>query len=106
MARRGIQSKMAALFVAGIVIVLAINGIVGYVAMSSSLQTELKNKLERTATRLTLSLTEPLFNYDNNTVKSVVESELGDEEVSGIIIMNKDSLTGLLGLVRSDKGLA
>ncbi|QJB55793.1 methyl-accepting chemotaxis protein [Pseudodesulfovibrio sp. zrk46] len=102
--RLGIQLKLSAALALVVTVVLGAYGIYDYYSQKSSLEEALQTKSIRIAERVAKSMVVPLWDFDQDLAKSALMSEITDDEVDGILVLEKDDSTLFVGLGRDGEG--
>jgi methyl-accepting chemotaxis protein len=92
---KSIGAQLNIRYVACITIILAVFGVYNYSQLKAEKTIELEEQAVSTLERLTLSLPEPIWNFDEVSLSRIIESEMRSQAVSSIIIdSNEGVLTG------------
>lgn len=101
--RIGIRLNL--IFLVLVTVLLTAFGVASYFSTKARLDTELDNQIARTIHRLQTALPEPMWNFDQARLGVVLESEISQPGVVGIIVTN-DKQAFAAGMVLDGGGKA
>jgi methyl-accepting chemotaxis protein len=97
--------RLNLIFLLVITALLTVFGVASYVSTQNRLNAELDDQMVRTVRRLQTSLPEPMWNFDQARLGVVLESELNQPGVVGILVTN-DKQAFVTGMVLDEHGKA
>ncbi|WP_085298255.1 methyl-accepting chemotaxis protein [Cognaticolwellia mytili] len=91
----GIRVRFTWTVVAIVTLLLSVFGWYNYIQTAKSLQASIKEQANQTLQRLSVSLPAPVWNYDTAIVIKNIESELGSNIISQIMLKNGEEILAL-----------
>ncbi|MFM8453561.1 MAG: methyl-accepting chemotaxis protein, partial [Gammaproteobacteria bacterium] len=85
-----IKGKLISLFVVIISFILVAFGYYNYIDLEKNLRKDLSNQVASLKKRLQQSLPDPVWNYSDNAISQIIESEMGSSFVAGIYLWRAD----------------
>jgi methyl-accepting chemotaxis protein len=98
-----IQFKFSLLILLNSTLMLLMYAGYSFFTTKDRLEKDLTTSIDIIGSRLCSTLQEPLYNYDNVTIKAILESEMNDRQIVNITIHNPDKKSILMGLQRDSQ---
>ncbi len=102
--RFSIQVKISAALALVVTLVLGAYGVYDYYSQRGSLMDAVEIKSVRIAERVAQGMVTPLWDFDQDLAKIALLSEISDDEVDGILVVEKDEKTIFTALGRDAEG--
>ncbi|GAB7024276.1 methyl-accepting chemotaxis protein [Salidesulfovibrio brasiliensis] len=102
--RIGIQFKISASLALVVTIVLGAYGVYDYYTEKNTLLQEINQKAVRIADRTAKNMVTPMWDFDQDLAQSGLLSEMTDQEVSGMLVAEKDGKSVFSALGREPGG--
>ena len=102
--RRSIRIKILATSVLIATLVLSSSGYVLYDYVERNKTAELKEFTDNAAQRLSKHIEEPMWNVDNDQVGRLIEAEMAEVRIAGIVVRDEDRRTLFAGRERTSAG--
>ena len=83
-----ISFRLIIIFVVVTTVLVAAFGALGYQNSKSSMEKQLNESVERALTRLQIGLPAPIWNFDAKQLDILLDAEMGDAALSGIMVQN------------------
>ncbi|MGV8892208.1 MAG: methyl-accepting chemotaxis protein [Burkholderiaceae bacterium] len=98
-----ISFRLIVIVVSVTTILVAMFGAFNYISDKSAMEQQLAAQSNRVVSRLQIGLPAPLWNFDDKQINVLLDAEMGDPSISGIIVrkVNKELA---YGRVRADNG--
>lgn len=98
-----VSVRLTIRFVALTTALMAAFGAFSYFSSKRVMEQELKEQVDRAVNRLKIGLPAPVWNFDSIQLSALLDAEMGDPTLSGIIVKNTD-MAFVAGRVRNDEG--
>lgn len=95
--------RLTLIFVVTTTALITALGAYNYFSDKRRLETQLQAQTQRVVSRLQIALPSPLWNFDAKQVEDTVIAEMGDPEVSGILVFDSKKVLAS-GRIRDDSG--
>lgn len=99
--RNSIQFRLTIKIVVATTILLSLFGWYNYSSLESQMREDIASRIDSTASRLQLSLPQPIWNFEFENVSRIIEGELSSGPVVAMRVVGKDSVISQRARVQS-----